>query len=422
MTEPSKETIQRAMRNALSNFGFQLDLQEEEQTNNQRIYGIIGAVIGDIVGSRFEPRSKKIPSRPFKLFAADCTFTDDSMMTIAIADALLHGKSYEEAMKEWGNKYPAAGYGGNFRHWLKGEGRTTSAGNGSGMRISPVGFRGKTLDEVLEMAKEATVPSHNSKEGIKAAQAIATSVFLARQGKSKEDIKAYVEATFKYDLNQSEDDIKLDVKRDRDSYFRAQYATPIAIIAFLNGTDYEDVVRRAVSYDGDTDTVACMAGSIAAAFYGVPVELAEQAAYYLPTELLDVINAFDGTALTNHRVTPPNVRRWSAETVVVYGCNADDTEGEKGFLDTHFSKLYNHNPMKGFPIHTIGTSMEVIKNDVQALIAKVKAEPEKTFIIEDVGIGKKTNLGVEVMAPLFAPLKDAENVFFVKEYWEYYNQ
>ena len=422
MPEHSKESIQRAMRNALSNFGFQLDLQEEEQTNNQRIHGIIGAVIGDIVGSRFEPRSKKIPTKPFKLFAADCSFTDDSMMTIAIADALLHDKSYKEAMLLWGNKYPTAGYGGNFRHWLKGEGWTNSAGNGSGMRISPVGFRGKTLDEVLEMAKEATVPSHNSKEGIKAAQAIATSVFLARHGKSKADIKAYVEATFKYDLSQSEDDIKLDVQRNRDSYFRAQYATPIAIIAFLNGTDYEDVVRRAVSYDGDTDTVACMAGSIAAAFYGVPVELAEQAAYYLPKDVLDVINAFDGTALTNHRVTPPNVRRWSAETVVVYGCNADDTEGEKGFLDTHFSKLYNHHPMKGFPIHAIGTSMDVIKKDVKALITKVKAEPEKTFVIEDVGISKKTNLGVEVMAPLFTPLKDMENVYFVKEYWAYYNK
>ena len=421
MTEHSKESIQRAMRNALSNFGFQLDLQEEEQINNQRIYGIIGAVIGDIVGSRFEPRSKKIPTRPFKLFAADCSFTDDSMMTIAIADALLHGTSYKDAMLLWGNKYPTAGYGGNFRHWLKGEGRSDSAGNGSGMRISPVGFRGKTLDEVLKMAKEATVPSHNSKEGIKAAQAIATSVFLARHSKSKADIKAYVETTFKYDLNRSEDDIKLDVQRNRDSYFRAQYATPIAIIAFLNGTDYEDIIRRAVSYDGDTDTVACMAGSIAAAFYGVPVELAEQAAYYLPKDILDVINAFDGTSLTNHRVTPPNVRRWSAETVVVYGCNADDTEGEKGFLDTHFSKLYNHRPMKGFPIHTIGTSMDVIKKDVQALIAKVEAEPEKTFIIEDVGISKKTNLGVTTMAPLFEPLKDKDNVFFVKEYWEYYN-
>ena len=390
-----------------------------KQTNDQRIYGIIGAIIGDIVGCRFESKGSKIPQRPFQLFCANSSFTDDSMMTVAIADALLHDKSFEEAMRMWGKKYPAAGFGGNFKKWLKGGGWSTSAGNGSGMRISPVGFWGKTLDEVLEMAKEATVPSHNSTEGIKAAQAIATSIFLARNGKSKADIKAYVEDTFNYNLNQSEDDIKLDVARERNHYFTAQYATPIAIIAFLNGTDYEDVIRRAVSYGGDTDTVACMAGSIAAAFYGVPVELAEQAAYYLPTDLLDIINAFDGTVLTNHRVAPPMVKRWSTQTIVVYGCNADDTEGEAGFHDTHFGK-FNRRPLKGFPIHTIGTSMEVIKQDVEALIAKVKAEPEKTFIIEDVGINKKSNIGVETMAPLFAPLKDAENVFFVKEYWEYY--
>ena len=288
------------------------------------------------------------------------------------------------------------------------------------MRISPVGFHGTTLDEVLEMAKEATVPTHNSRQGIKAAQAIATSIFLARDGKSKADIKSYVESTFKYNLDLTEDEIKSSILAGTNNQVLAVNATPVAIIAFLNGNDYEDVVRTAVSFGGDTDTVACMAGSIAAAFYGVPVELAEQAAYYLPTDLLKVINDFDGTALTNHRVTPPTVKRWSTKTVVVYGCNADDTEGEKGFHNTHFGK-FNRNPQKGFPIHTIGTSMDVIKKDVKDLIAKVKAEPEATFVIEDVGISKKTNLGVEMMAPLFEPLKGVENVFFVKEYWDFYN-
>ena len=391
-----------------------------KQTNDQRIYGIIGAVIGDIAGSHHEFK-KTFPKKTFKMFCSDSSFTDDSVMTVALADALLQGKSYEEAMKLWGKKYPAAGFGGNFRKWLKGnkDASTTSAGNGSGMRISPVGFHGKSLDEVLKMAKEATEPSHNSKEGIKAAQAIAASIFMARHGESKEAIKAYVESTFKYDLDQTEDDIKNDVQTIGFNQELAANATPGAIIAFLNGTDYEDVVRTAVSYGGDTDTIACMAGSIAAAFYGVPVELAEKAALYLPTDLLNIINAFDGTALTNHRVTPPTVKRWSPDTVVVYGCNADDTEGEAGFYNTHFGR-YNRNPQKGFPIHTIGTSMDVIKKDVKDLIAKVKAEPETTFVIEDVGIGKKTNLGVATMAPLFEPLKDKDNVFFVKEYWEYY--
>lgn len=391
-----------------------------EQTHNQRIYGIIGAVIGDIAGSHHEFK-KTFPKKRFKMFCADSSFTDDSVLTIAIADALLHNKSYAEAFREWGKRYPAAGYGHSFRHWLReGDGyQGTSAGNGSGMRISPVGFHGTSLDEVLKMAKEATVPTHNSRQGIKAAQAIATSIFLARNGKSKADIKSYVESTFKYDLDQTEDDIKSATLSEDYNQELAENTTPNAIIAFLKGDDYEDVVRTAVSYGGDTDTVACMAGSIAAAFYGVPVALAEQAAYYLPTDLLDIINAYDGTALTNHRVTPPTVKRWSPNTVVVYGCNADDTEGEGGYYNTHFGR-YNRNPQKGFPIHTIGASMDVIEKDVQALIAKVEAEPEKTFVVENVGISKKTNLGIATMAPLFAPLKDAENVFFVKEYWEYY--
>ena len=136
-------------------------------------------------------------------------------------------------------------------------------------------------------------------------------------------------------------------------------------------------------------------------------------------ELLDVINEFDGTQLSNHRVTPPNVRRWSADTIVVYGSNADDTDGEKGFSNTHISR-FNHYPLSGYPICTIGASMDVIKKDVEGLINKVLSQPQKTFVIENVGISKKTNLGVETMAPLFEPLTDVGNVYFVKEYWDYY--
>ena len=290
------------------------------------------------------------------------------------------------------------------------------------MRIAPVGFCGKTLDEVLRMAEEATIPTHNSVEGIKAAQAIASSVFLAREGKSKADIKKFVESQFGYNLDMTDDDIR--GMADNENYNRelAEVSTPIAIIAFLRGEEYEDVIRTAVSYGGDTDTVACMAGSIAAAFYGVPVELAEQAAYYIPKEALDIINAFDGTKLSNHRVTPPTVRRWGTDVVVVYGCNADDTDGEKGFSNTH-PNGFSHLPLqKGFPIHVIGTSMDVVKKDVKELMAKVKDEPEATFIIENVGLSKKTNLGVETMAPLFESLKDKENVYYVKDYWNYYKK
>ena len=389
--------------------------------NDNKIYGIIGAVIGDIAGSRFE-FVKEPPKKSFKLFGADSTFTDDSVLTIAIADALLHQKSYAVALWTWGKKYPTAGFGHSFKGWLKNDDWTfqnNSAGNGSGMRISAVGFRGKSLDDIMKMAEEATIPTHNSVEGIKAAQAIATSIFLARTGKTKAEIKQYVESEFEYNLDLSVEEIRSKSGITGYNQELAKYTTPDAIMAFLNGEDYEDVIRTAITYGNDTDTVACMAGAIAAAYYGVPVELAEQAAYCIPKELLDVINEFDGTQLSNHRVTPPNVRRWSADTIVVYGSNADDTDGEKGFSNTHISR-FNHYPLSGYPICTIGASMDVIKKDVEGLINKVLSQPQKTFVIENVGISKKTNLGVETMAPLFEPLTDVGNVYFVKEYWDYY--
>lgn len=389
--------------------------------NDNKIYGIIGAVIGDIAGSRFE-FVKGFPKKNFKLFGADSTFTDDSVLTIAIADALLHHKSFAEALWTWGKKYPSAGFGHSFKGWLKEKDwniQNNSAGNGSGMRISAVGFCAKSLEEVLKTAEEATVPTHNSMEGIKAAQAIATSIFLARTGITKAEIKQYVESEFDYNLDLTIEEIRSKSNVAGYNQELAKYTTPDAIMAFLNGEDYEDVIRTAITFGNDTDTVACMAGAIAAAYYGVPVELAEQAAYCIPKELLDVINEFDGTQLSNHRVTPPNVRRWSADTIVVYGSNADDTDGEKGFSNTHISR-FNHYPLSGYPICTIGASMDVIKKDVEGLINKVLSQPQKTFVIENVGISKKTNLGVETMAPLFEPLTDVGNVYFVKEYWDYY--
>lgn len=389
---------------------------------DNRICGIIGAVIGDIAGSSFEFSSSLPKKKEFKLFRADSTFTDDSVLTMAVAEALLRQKPYEEVFLSWIKRYPGAGFGYTIQKWLKDKGLTQINGitDGSGMRIAPVGFYGESLDEVLRLAKEATIPTHNSPEGIHAAQAIAASIFLARTGKSKTEIKRYVESTFGYDLDQTDEAIRA-IAHDKDNRILAEIVTPVAIMAFLRGEEYEDVVRTAVMYGGDTDTVACMAGAIAAAFYGVPIELAEQAAYYLPEDLLKVINEFDHSNLSKHRVTPPSVKRWGANAVVVYGSNADDTVGETGHDCTHLSK-YCHHPLSGFPIHIIGTPMETVQRDVQELIARVEREPETTFLIMNIGLGKKTNLGIEAVAPLFAPLKDKENVYFVQAYWDYYNK
>ena len=384
-----------------------------------RIYGIIGAVIGDIAGSRFESMPI-FPKKNFKMFGASCTFTDDTVMTIAVADAILHEKPFSKSLWEWGNLYPNAGYGGMFHKWLKGSFETQyeSFGNGSAMRISAVGFHCQSLEDVLKIAKETTIPTHNSEEGIKGAQAIASATYLARTGKAKSDIKACIEAQFGYNLSLTFDDIKQLVLNKEGSSALAAKSVPVAIIAFLNGNDYEDVIRTAISYGGDTDTIGCMAGSIASAFYGIPIELAEQAALYLPKDLLDIINEFDGASLSNHRITPPIIKRWSSNTIVVYGCNIDDTEGEKGYFDTRVTR-FNRIPKKGYPIHTIGTSIETIKQEIHTLIDHIKANPNPTYIIEDVGIGKKSGYSVETIAPLFRPLMNMENVYMVSEFWDY---
>lgn len=395
----------------------------ENQTKTNRIYGIIGAIIGDIAGSRFESKKEKIPKR-YGLYTAKCTFTDDSAMTVAIADSILHKKTFAESMMQWGRLYPHAGYGSAFKKWLK-KGDSTvqnhSAANGSGMRIAPVGFYGKSLDEVLTTAKDATIPTHNSKEGIDGAQAIAASVFLARNGKSKAEIKKYIKKQFNYNLDLSFEEVS---KLVANPLFKSELAcntVPLAVMAFLNGTDYEDVIRKAIAYHCDADTVACMAGAIAAAFYGVPIELAEQAAYYLPKNMLDVINEFDGTSFTNHRVTPSMVKAWDKNTIVVYGTNAEDNNGEEGYYDTHWSPK-NKKVLKGFPIHTIGCNINDIKNDIKNLIKEIDSNPQKTYLIRRVGLSEKSNIGINTIAPLFAPLLAKENVYFPKAYWDYYNK
>ena len=384
-------------------------------TDMQPIHGIIGAVIGDITGSMYE--SKKVPKR-IKWFSATDTITDDSVLTVAVADALLHNKPIEQAFRYWGKQYPAAGYGNGFRRWLKSPigSCNNSSANGCAMRISPVGFYGKSLEQVLELAKKVTIPTHNSQDSIRSAQATAAAIFLAREGKSKQEIKDYVEKSFCISVFDNRDETESFATQHR---VLAPESVTIALSAFMLGESFEDVIETAVMFGVDTDTVAAIAGGVASAFYGVPRAIAEQAVRYIPKPMLDIINEFDGANLPNPRITPPTVRRWGKDCVIVYGTNTAESEGERGYFETRWSR-YNRTPLAGFPIHTIGTSLDVVKQDIQRLIAEVEANPDKIFIVEDVGIGKKTNLGVETMAPLFEPLKDTENVYFVKEYRDYY--
>lgn len=249
-----------------------------------------GAILGDVIGSRFEWKNYK--GTDFTLFNAKSKFTDDSVLTIAIAAAILNKTSYEQEVKTFANAYPQAGYGGNFRKWMKGEltGPYNSWGNGSAMRISPIAYAFESEAEVLAEAEASAAITHNHPEGIKGAQALALAIFLARKGTSKEVLKNRIQADFGYDLERTCDQIRPNYKFD----VSCQGSVPEAIIAFLESRDVEDAIRLAVSLGGDSDTITSMAGALAEAFYGgIPPKLEEQAFSCLDTALLEVVYIFE---------------------------------------------------------------------------------------------------------------------------------
>ena len=249
-----------------------------------------GAIIGDIIGSRLERDGAK--DYDFDLVTTDCRFTDDTVLTVAVADAILNQRDYDEVVMEYALQYPDAGYGGTFKKWMRGEimGPYNSWGNGAAMRVSPVGWLFNDLETVLDQARRSAAITHDHTEGIKGAQAVASAIFLARQGGGKEDIRQYVKQNFGYKLNRNIENIRPDYAFDVSS----QGSVPESIIAFLDSRNLVDAIRLAVSLGGDTDTQAAIAGSIAEAFYG-PLEpaLEEVMNAFLPNEFIDVLGAFD---------------------------------------------------------------------------------------------------------------------------------
>lgn len=260
-----------------------------------------GAILGDMIGAPYEfDRGKK--TKNFPLFVDASQFTDDTVMTIAVADALLElpadvsddriCKAVVDAMLRWGRKYPHAGYGGRFGEWLRSATPRPygSYGNGSAMRVSAVGWLYPTLEKTRNIAQLTAAVTHNHPEGIKGAEAVASAIFLARTGSSKEQIRDYIVREFSYDLSRTCDEI-------RPFYHHVescQETVPEAITAFLEGQDFEDVIRTAVSLGGDCDTLTCIAGSIAEAFYGVPVKCEAECKARLPEDMLAVLERFDG--------------------------------------------------------------------------------------------------------------------------------
>ncbi len=225
---------------------------------------MIGAIAGDIIGSVYEWRN--IKTKEFPLFSPKCRFTDDTVLTIALADSILNQVPYSNKLKEYFSRYPRAGYGGRFHQWASSlQSRPyNSWGNGSAMRVSPVGFAYQDLETVLAKAKESAAVTHNHPEGIKGAQATATAIFLARTGHTKIALQEYLENQFHYDLQTSLEEIRPTYQFD----VSCQGSVPQAIRAFLESDSFEDALRNAISLGGDSDTIACITGGIAQAFYG----------------------------------------------------------------------------------------------------------------------------------------------------------
>ena len=257
-----------------------------------------GAILGDMIGSPYEfdksPKVKKFP-----LFIPKSRYTDDSAMTIAVAEALLDtlSRGREErknavihSMQKWGRRYPDAGYGGKFYHWLyeRNPQPYNSWGNGSAMRASSAGWLYNTLEETKEAAADTAVVTHNHPEGIKGAKATAFVIWAARNGWSKEKIRKYVEKEF-YPLKQTCDEIRPGYHFD----VSCQGTVPQAITAFLEGTDFEDVIRTAVSLGGDCDTLTCIAGGMAEAMYGVPEYLKAECRRRLEPDMVKVLDRFE---------------------------------------------------------------------------------------------------------------------------------
>lgn len=295
-----------------------------------------GAILGDIIGSPFEfDRGDK--TKDFNLFNRNSYFTDDSVMTIAVGEALLKVgqdatvKEIEEAvissMQSWGRRYPHEGYGGYFRRWLTARHPEpyNSFGNGSAMRVSAAGWLYDSLEKTRVVAKATANVTHNHPEGIKGAEATASAIFMARNGSSKEEIKKYIENEFHYDLNRTLDEIRPSFHMDET----CQKTVPEAIIAFLEARDFEDAIRNAVSLGGDTDTLGAITGSIAEAYYGIPEWLISECRNRINKDMRDVVDAFYSLVREDDS---PNTNQMIEKAINQYYVH-NDKEGMILFID-----------------------------------------------------------------------------------------
>ena len=261
-----------------------------------------GAITGDIIGSQFEfDRGNK--SREFELFGKKCEYTDDTVMTVAVAEALLDaGKDADEktikeklisSLKKWGKKYPYAGYGNRFKLWVLSDKSEPygSYGNGSGMRVSSVGWLYDSMERTREVARWTAEITHNHPEGIKGAESTAAAIFMARHHAAFEEISNYIEDEFGYDLSRTLDEIRPDYCHVED----CMKTMPEAFTCFLEAGSYEECIRNVMYIGGDTDTLGAIAGAIAEAYWGIPEDLIRKAKEYLPDDIKAVVERFEKT-------------------------------------------------------------------------------------------------------------------------------
>jgi ADP-ribosylglycohydrolase len=259
------------------------------QTESESEWFPWGALAGDIIGSVYEQDG--IKTIDFPLFDERCRFTDDTVLTVATAEELLE-KPYDfaEAYRRWANRYPDAGYGGTFRDWMKNETQRpyNSFGNGSAMRVAPVAYVASTVEEVLDLAKQSAEVTHNHPEGIKGAQAVALAIFLARHKVEMMDLWCEIASRFGYDLKRTVASIRPGYSFD----VTCQGSVPESIVCFMESSSCESAIRNAVSLGGDADTMACIAGAIAGAYYGVPLAMRNEVKCIMPDSMKQVIKSF----------------------------------------------------------------------------------------------------------------------------------
>lgn len=383
------------------------------------IKGIIGSVIGDIAGSSREHTPVKTPR--FQLLTKQSTITDDTVLTMAVAEWMLDrsGVDVADSLKRWGEEYPHAGYGSSFKSFLEMGPGGMSTHNGAAMRVSSVGFLTSSIEECMDLAAQSAMPSHGSEQAIKAAQAVATTIFLARTGKSKNEIREFIEDTFGYDLRRPYNIVReevhaaramreVDYRTSHERIVGAEPATQDALIAFLTGNSYEEVVRLAIYMGGDADTEAAIAGGMAAAYYGVPEEIVREALIYIPSDMLKVINAVDRTDWRPTGLIPPRSDRWSRHEVVIYGCcSENENEFERAGHLTRRSKFRKHHN-EGYPI-SIDRPMDRIIDEIEVLKGKHRQYPHVRWHLHEIGM-EKAGWTVGQFRELFSWALEHENI------------